>query len=78
MLLMATTWFGDLSAATPPRPSTWFRDPFVAAPHRPHLRVVPLLVDKVVGDIGFTFYFVVLLVVLLLLVRIDVSQIKAF
>jgi hypothetical protein len=48
---LATTWFGDLSAATPPRPSTWFRDSSAATPPRPPLRVVPLLVDKVVGDI---------------------------
>jgi hypothetical protein len=52
LLLMATTWFGDFSAAAPPRPSTWFRDPSAATPPRPHLRVVPLLVDKVVGDIA--------------------------
>jgi hypothetical protein len=55
LLMLATTWFGDLSrdlsAATPPRPSTWFRDSSAATPPRPHLRIVPLLVDKVVGDI---------------------------
>jgi hypothetical protein len=43
ILLMATTWFGDLSAAAPPRPSTWFRDSSAATPPRPPLRVVPLL-----------------------------------
>jgi hypothetical protein len=51
LLMMATTWFEDLSAATPPRPSTWFRDSSAATPPWPHLRIVPLLVDKVVGDI---------------------------
>jgi hypothetical protein len=57
LLMMATTWFGDLSAAAPPRPSTWFRDSSAATPPRPHLRVVPLLVDKVVGDILWTIQY---------------------
>jgi hypothetical protein len=53
LLMIATTWFGDLSAAAPPRPSTWFRDPSAATPPRPPLRIVPLLVDKVVSDIRY-------------------------
>jgi hypothetical protein len=53
--LRPSTWFLYLLATSmllmATRPSTWFRDSSAATPPRPPLRVVPLLVDKVVGDI---------------------------